>query len=105
MAHENGHIGWIEYSTETEANDLIGRINTCLGLPTPDGKTITWALPVCYQNDYEGIETESGWFVIIHHEVYDCLTQAEKDVIITTLPYDISCGTPQPITGNTENIL
>lgn len=103
MSHESGHLGWLKYNTETEADTLISSINTCLGLPTPDGKTTTWAIPSCYQNDYEGSETENGWFVVIKGECYDCLSQDEKDAVIATLPYDIVCGTPAPISGSTGN--
>jgi hypothetical protein len=106
MSHEAGHLGWLKYTTESEANNLISSINTCLGFPTPDGKTTTWAVPSCLQNDYEGSETESGWFVIIKDECYDCLSQAEKDEVINTLPYYIACGTPSPNpSGDTENNL
>ncbi len=98
-------LGWLKSNTETEANLLVQQINGCLGLPTPDGLTLTWAIPSCYQNDYEGSETESGWFVIIKGECYDCLTQEQKDAILSSLPYDIACGTPAPpISGDTINI-
>ena len=106
MSHEAGHLGWLKYTTEVEADNLIGSIITCLGFPTPDGKTLTWSFPSCLQNDYEGSETESGWFVIIKDECYDCLSQAEKDAVINTLPYNIACGTPAPSpSGDTENNL
>ena len=105
MAHENSHLGWLKYTTEEQANLLVQQINGCLGLPTEDGRTLTWYIPRCLQNDYSPNETESGYFVIIKDECYDCLTQPQKDAIISTLPYTISCGTPLPITGSTENYL
>ena len=97
-------LGWLKSNTEAEANLLVQQINGCLGLPTDDGLTLTWAIPSCLQNDYEGSETESGWFVIIKGECYDCLTQEQKDAILPSLPYNIACGTPQPpISGSTGN--
>jgi len=106
MAHENGHLGWLKYTTETEANELISQIDTCLGFPTADGKTITWAIPNCFQNDYSPNETESGYFVIIKDECYDCLTEQQKTEVISTLPYTIGCGTPEPSpSGDTQNYL
>jgi hypothetical protein len=106
MAHNETHLGWLKYTTETESNTLIQEINTCLGFPTADGKTLTWSEPSCLQNDYEGSQTESGWFVIIKDECYDCLSQEQKDNMITELPYYIACGTPMPNpSGDTENYL
>ena len=100
MSSESGYIGWLKYNTKEDADTFIGTINNCLGFPTPDGRTTTWAKPQCYQNDYEGSQTESGWFVVIRNECYDCLTQTEKDNVIDPLPYDIPCGL-SPISGTT----
>lgn len=106
MAHEAGHLGWLRYTTELEANTLIQQINSCLGFPTADGRTITWALPSCLQNDYSPYETDSAWFVIIKGECYDCLTQEQKDSVLPILPFNIVCGTPAPSpSGDTQNNL
>ena len=61
---KNTLLGWLKSNTEAEANLLVQQINGCLGLPTPDGLTLTWAIPSCLQNDYEGSETESGLSLI-----------------------------------------
>ena len=105
MAHELGHTGWIQLSNETEANDLITKINTCMGLPTPDGKTKTWSIPFCLQDGYSPTATTESYFVIVKDQIKDCLTQQEWDSQITELPIGwVDCGTPEPIpSGSTEN--
>lgn len=105
MAHELGHTGWIQLSNETEANDLITTINSCMGFPTPDGKTQTWAIPFCLQDGYSPTATTESYFVIVKEQIKGCLTQEQWDSQITELPSGwVSCGTPEPpITGTTEN--
>jgi len=105
MFEKSTTLGWLKYDTEIEANNLISKINNCLGFPTPDGRTITWIIPSCFQDDYEGNETERGWFVVIKNECYDCLTTEEQLQIITSIPDGwVKCGTIEPpITGSTEN--
>ena len=100
-------LGWLKYDTETEANTFVTKINTCLGIPTAGGDTLTWDIPTCYQNDYEGSQTESGWFVTIKEQIDGCLTPEEQGAILPSLPYDIPCGTPAPPTpsGDTQNNL
>lgn len=99
-------LGWLKSSTENEANLLVSQINECLGIPRPNCETLTWDIPTCLQNDYSPYDTENGWFVVIMDECYDCLTQEQKDQILTSLPYEISCGTPEPNpSGSTENYL
>lgn len=100
----NSIKGWIGYNTHQEAITLVNKIDICLGLPTYDGKTSTWAIPNCLQDGYSPTATTQNYFVIIKDECYDCLTEEEKGQIIIDLPYSISCGTPIPSpSGTTEN--
>lgn len=102
MAHELGHTGWIQLSNETEANDLISQINTCMGFPTPDGKTQTWTTPFCMQDGYSPTATTESYFIIIKTEIVGCLTQEQIDSAIPTLPDGwVFCGSV--ISGSTEN--
>jgi len=98
--------GWIEFGGQDEANVLIDQINECMGFPTPDGITISWANPNCMANGYFPTATTENWYVIIKEEIMDCLTQEQKDSIIPSLPVDwYACGTPIPSpSGSTENI-
>jgi hypothetical protein len=75
----------LKYNTELESNELIGQINLCLGLPTPNGGTTTWAYPMNYC--YSG-GTEYGWTVVITDQCIDCLTESQKLDIIE-LPNDL----------------
>lgn len=107
MAHELGHTGWIQLSNETEANDLINTINSCMGFPTPDGKTETWAIPFCLQDGYSPTATTESYFVIVKDQIKSCLTTEQWDSQITELPLGwVDCGTPEPTpSGSTENYL
>ena len=106
MLKEKGFTGWLRYETENEANELIEKINECKGFPTPDGRTTTWSIPLCFQYGYSPNETDINWYVIVKEEIKDCLTQEEWDSQITSVPDGwVKCGTPEPpITGSTENI-
>ena len=105
MAQKFGHTGWIQLSNETEANDLISQINSCMGFPTPDGKTQTWGEPFCLQNGYSPTATTESFFVMIKDDIHDCLTTEQWDSQITKLPIGwVVCGTPEPTpSGSTEN--
>lgn len=107
MAHELGHIGWLQFGDEAEANIFISQINTCKGYPTPDGKTQTWALPSCLANGYYPTATTENWYVIIKEEIHDCLTPEQEAAVISDLPTGwITCGTPEPSpSGDTQNYL
>lgn len=102
--NKNEMIGWLEFDTVNEASVVVSQINAHLGLPTPDSKTLTWCIPSCMSDDYYPNGTIQKWYVIIKGECYDCLTQEQKDNIITTLTYTIPCGMPAP-SGDTENNL
>ena len=106
MNMKNNVIGWLEFDTINEASVFISQINSHLGLPTMDGKTLTWAIPTCLQDGYSPTATTENWYVIIKEEIMDCLTQEQKDSIIPSLPVDwYACGTPIPSpSGSTENI-
>ena len=98
--------GWIRFNTYDAAETLVEQINSCLGFPTPDGKTQTWAIPSCLQNDYSPNDTDQGYFVIIKDECVGCLTDEQKAEVIETLPFNIACGTPEPSpSGDTMNYL
>lgn len=99
--------GWIEFGGEDEANVLIDQINECMGFPTPDGKTKTWALPNCLADGYYPTATTENWYVIVKDEILGCLTQEQKDSIIPSLPAGwFACGTPEPSpSGDTQNYL
>ena len=102
---QNRLLGWLGYTTETEAETTIQQINNCLGFPTEDGKTLTWTNPYCIQNGYSPTATTQNYYVIIKNQCFDCLTEEQKSEI-KDLPvgwYD--CGTTSPITGSTENNL
>lgn len=104
MAHELGHLGWLEYTTESEANDFISQINTCKGYPTPDGRTITWAEPFCLADGYYPTATTENWYVIVKEEIHECLTPEQEASVISELPLSwIPCGTPA--SGSTETYL
>ncbi len=105
MAHEAGHIGWLQFGDESEANIFISQINTCKGFPTPDGKTETWDEPSCLADGYFPTATTENWYVIIKEEIHDCLTPEQEAEIITSLPMDwYSCGElPPSPSGSTEN--
>jgi hypothetical protein len=74
----------LKYNTELEANELIGQINLCLGLPNNIG-TLTWANPIhfCYSGN-----TEYGWVVVIQEQCLDCLTNTQK-LQIVELPTEV----------------
>ena len=106
MEKQTQFLGWLRFNLVVEANIFIGQINSHLGFPTPDGKTLTWDIPSCFQNDYSPNDTDQGWFVVIKNECYGALTQEQKDSIITELPFSIACGTPEPSpSGDTMNYL
>jgi hypothetical protein len=107
MSHYSEHLGWLEYPTENEANELIGQINLCMGFPTPDGKTETWAFPTCLSDGYYPTATTTNYYVIIKSEIEECLTSTQIGQIIPSLPSDwVVCGTPEPTpSGSTENYI
>jgi hypothetical protein len=80
-------IDILKYNTQLEAIELIGQINLCLNLPTPDDETTTWARPIKYCSDSGS--TVYGYTVIIKDQCIDCLTDTQKQQIVT-LPDDLS---------------
>ena len=74
----------LKYNTQLEADELIGQINLCLGLPNDNGTT-TWAYPqhYCYSGN-----SEYGWTVVVQQQCLDCLTNTQK-LQITELPTDV----------------
>jgi len=106
MALKSKLLGWIEYSSEDEGKALISQIDNCMGFPTPDGKTKTWAKPCCMSNGFYPTATTQSWFVIVKEEIVGCLTQEQKDSIKTYLPEDwYDCGMTPPPSGLTYNEL
>jgi hypothetical protein len=77
----------LKYDTQLEAIELIGQINLCLNLPTPDDETTTWTRPIKYCSDSGS--TVYGYTVIIKDQCIDCLTDTQKQQIVT-LPDDLS---------------
>lgn len=76
----------LRYDTELQAQELIGQINLCLGLPNGQG-TDTWAKIMHYCKNSG--TTEYGYTVIIKDECLPCLTDLQKTQIVN-LPDD--CG-------------
>ena len=89
----------LRYNTEFEANELLGQINLCLGLPTADGNTTTWSQVnhYCYSGS-----SEYGWTIVIKNDCIDCLTDTQK-LDIVELPTDVVICPPIPPSGSTEN--
>ena len=97
-------VKYLEFNTEEEANNLISHIDECMGFPTPDGKTKTWAHPACFQNDYSPNETEVRYYVVVKEQIKDCLTQEQWDSQVFFPDGWVKCGTPEPSpSGSTEN--
>ena len=107
MAHEAGHTGWLQFGDESEAKIFISQIDNCMGFPTPDGKTQTWAYPSCLANGYYPTATTENWYVIVKEEIEGCMTPEQISQIITELPMDwYECGTPVPSpSGDTQNYI
>jgi hypothetical protein len=101
-------MSYIVYANEIDGINLISQINTCKGFPTQDGLTITWqngTNPVCEFNLDNGSKTQIGYGVIIGDEVYDCLTENQKQSIITFQGNINLCSWNAPIvSGTTTNI-
>jgi len=89
-------LGYLDFSTENEALVFNQQIDTCMGFPTPDGRTLTWADIKCME---DGISTH--YLIIITDEIIDCLTEEQKNNIIQIQDSWFNCGS---ITGSTENI-
>lgn len=91
------HNSWLQFANETEANDVISTINTCMGYPTPDGKTTTWGTPLCYQDGYSPTATTESFFVIVREEIQQCLTQEQWDGRLHDIPTGwVPCGDEKP---------
>jgi len=107
MAHELEHTGWLQFGDESEASIFVSQINNCMGFPTPDGRTITWADPFCLADGYFPTATTENWYVIVKDEISNCLTPEQEAAVISSLPTDwVACGTPAPSpSGDTENTL
>ena len=103
MSH--GLLGWLEFGDESEANLFVSQIDSCMGFPTPDGKTETWAYPACLANGYYPTATTENWYVIVKDEIEGCMTPEQISQIILELPLDwYECGTPVPSpSGSTMN--
>jgi hypothetical protein len=72
-------VKYIIYIEKTEAEDLIERINQCLGFPNDSG-TITYSsVDNMCEYDSENDETVNlGWGVQILDYALECLTEEEK---------------------------
>lgn len=69
-----------------DAKNLITQINNCKGFPTPDGLTQTWMVEpdsICEFNFENGGKQQIGYGIIIRDEIFDCLTQSQKNEIFT----------------------
>ena len=91
--------GWIRFNEDqtNEALQLIDRVNTCMGLPTSDGLSLTWQDGV---SAYCTLDPQSAatqfWGTIVKidtDQMGQCLTQSELNSIIQ-IPTDVYvCGT------------
>jgi hypothetical protein len=91
--------------TLVQFNSFIDELNICLGLP--DGQTITWQaepLNICLFDLETGQKTNLGYGVIINEECYECLTQTQKDEVMTPQSTINLCSWEPPlVSGQTEN--
>lgn len=79
-------MNYILYANQSDAELLISQINSCKGFPTEDGLTLTWmtsSREICEFNYETGSKISIGYGVIIEDEILDCLSQIQKDEIIT----------------------
>jgi len=51
------------FNTEAEALERVAVCDRLMGLPTPDGATLTYAIP---QQDEEGV-----WFIEVGNDIYE----------------------------------
>ena len=101
-------MSYIVYANEIDGLNLISQINTCKGFPTQDGLTITWqngTNPICEFNLETGTKTPIGFGVIINNDIFDCLSENQKQEIITLQGNINLCSwVPSIISGTTTNI-
>lgn len=79
-------MDYIVYANETDGQSLISQIDTCKGFPTQDGLTLTWMISpksICEFNLETGAKTPIGYGVVITDEILSCLTDVQKQEIIT----------------------
>lgn len=102
-----GKMEYIIYSTITPASQLISQINQCMGFPTADGLTQTWMVSpdaICEFNLETGEKTQIGEGVIIKDEILSCLTDTQKQEIISLQGNINLCSWEPPIvSGETQN--
>lgn len=102
-----GNMDYILYAEQNDAESLINQINSCKGFPTEDGLTITWMTTpkeICEFNFETGSKISIGYGVIIDNEVYGCLTQTQKDEIISLSGNIQLCSyIPVIVSGTTYN--
>ena len=89
----------------TQFNQIISRLNTCLGLPID--QTLTWQenpLDICLFDLNNGDKTSIGLGIIINNQCFDCLTQEEKNEVIAPAENINICDwVPPTPSGSTQN--
>lgn len=98
---------YIVYNNLENGRSLISQIDSCKGFPTLDGLTQTWQLtpsPICEFNLETGEKTQIGYGIVIKDEILDCLTEVQKQEIIS-LQGNINLCSWEPIivSGDTAN--
>lgn len=88
-------LGWLDFPSDYDAEVFNSEIDTCMGFPTADGQTLTWADTRCM---FDG--SSYHYLIIITDEITNCLTQEQKDSIIQIQENWIDCFN---ISGTTEN--
>jgi len=57
------------FNTEAEAIERVAVCDRLMGLPTPDGSTLTYAIP---EQDLEG-----NWYIMVWDDIYEKEAQNE----------------------------
>jgi hypothetical protein len=96
-------VNYIIFINEQEAQNLITRINTCMGYPSAGTTTYMTSPDVMCEFDLETGEKQNiGYGILIKDFILDCLTTQEKEEVFA-LPSNINTCS-YVVSGATENI-